>query len=101
MNSTLPSSLRRERWRLIATLVRALDTPMLFLSAVWMVLLVIEFTRGLSPWLAKLNTGIWAAFIAQFRRVASLVTDKPLCFQPSRRVRDLVALAGLSDLLTE
>jgi voltage-gated potassium channel len=76
MNSTLPSSLRRERWRLIATLVRALDTPMLFLSAVWMVLLVIEFTRGLSPWLAKLNTGIWAAFIAQFAIEFAAAPDK-------------------------
>ena len=33
-------NLRRERWKLIARLARALETPMLILSAVWLVLLV-------------------------------------------------------------
>jgi voltage-gated potassium channel len=65
---SIPDSalLRRERWKLTARLVRALDRPMLFLSVVWSVLLVIEFTRGLSPWLQTLNDVIWLAFIAQF-----------------------------------
>ena len=39
---------------------------MLVLSGVWSLLLVIEFTRGLSPWLQALNDVIWVAFIAQF-----------------------------------
>jgi voltage-gated potassium channel len=39
---------------------------MLVLSVVWSVLLVIEFTRGLSPWLQTMNDVIWGAFIAQF-----------------------------------
>jgi voltage-gated potassium channel len=39
---------------------------MLVLSVVWSVLLVIEFTRGLSPWLQTLNDVIWGAFVAQF-----------------------------------
>ena len=66
MNSTSDSALRRERWKLTARLVRALDRPMLLLSVVWSVLLVIEFTRGLSPWLQTLNDVIWGAFVAQF-----------------------------------
>ena len=66
MHSTPHSALRRERWKLTARLVRALDKPMLLLSAVWSVLLVIEFTRGLSPWLQTLNDAIWGAFVAQF-----------------------------------
>ena len=32
-----------------------------------------------------------AGFVAQFRRLASLVTDQPLCFHPSRRLRDRIA----------
>src|SRR5918993_1644439 len=32
-----------------------------------------------------------AAFSAQFRRVASVVSDKPLCFNPSRRLRERIA----------
>lgn len=39
---------------------------MLVLSTLWSVLLVIEFTRGLAPWLATINDAIWIAFIAQF-----------------------------------
>lgn len=39
---------------------------MLVLSAIWSFLLVIEFTRGLSPWLHTLNDVIWIAFVAQF-----------------------------------
>ena len=39
---------------------------MLLLSAVWSVLLVLEFTQGLSPWLQTLNDVIWGAFVAQF-----------------------------------
>lgn len=66
MNATAPSELRRERWKLTARLVRALEGPMLLLSAVWLVLLVLEFTGGLSPWLQTLNDGIWLAFVAQF-----------------------------------
>ena len=66
MNSTADSLLRRERWKLTARLVRGLDRPMLLLSVVWSVLLVVEFTRGLSPWLQTLNDVIWGAFVAQF-----------------------------------
>lgn len=39
---------------------------MLLLSALWTLLLVIEFTQGLSPWLQKLSDWIWVAFVAQF-----------------------------------
>jgi voltage-gated potassium channel len=64
---TIPDSVvRRERWKLTARLVRGLDRPMLVLSVVWSMLLVIEFTRGLSPWLQTMNDVIWGAFVAQF-----------------------------------
>ena len=66
MNSTPDSNLRRERWKLTARLVRALETPMLLLSGVWTLLLILEFTRGLSPALQRLHDLIWAAFIVQF-----------------------------------
>jgi voltage-gated potassium channel len=64
--STFDPDLRRERWKLTARLVRGLETPMLVLSAVWLVLLVVEFTRGLSPLLHTVNDVIWAAFVLQF-----------------------------------
>jgi voltage-gated potassium channel len=58
--------LRLERWKLTARLIRALDAPMLALSAAWTVLLILEFTRGLSPGLQTLNDAIWLTFVAQF-----------------------------------
>src|ERR671921_2004156 len=66
MNSTPDPNLRLERWKLTARFVRALEQPMLVLSAVWTTLLVIEFTQGLSPWLQTVNDVIWALFVAQF-----------------------------------
>jgi voltage-gated potassium channel len=47
-------------------MARTLDSPMLVLSAVWSILLVVEFTRGPSPWLQAVSDVIWVAFIGQF-----------------------------------
>lgn len=66
MNTAPDTSLRRERWKLTVRLVRVLERPMLWLSAVWSVLIVLEFTWGLSPWLRTLSDIIWAAFVVQF-----------------------------------
>jgi voltage-gated potassium channel len=66
VDATSSSDLRRERWKLTARLVRGLELPMLALSGLWLVLLVIEFTRGLSPWLERISDSIWVVFIAQF-----------------------------------
>jgi voltage-gated potassium channel len=78
MSPTANSDLRRQRWKLTATLVRALEAPMLILSVVWSVLLVIEFTRGLSPWLQRLNDVIWLAFILQFAIEFVAAPSKPV-----------------------
>lgn len=64
--STVDADLRRERWKLTARIVRALEVPMLVLSGAWLVLLIVEFSRGLSPWLQTLSDVIWAAFVVQF-----------------------------------
>lgn len=64
--ATANPDLRRERWKLTARLARALETPMLGLSAAWTLLLILEFTRGLSAWLQLVSDMIWVAFVAQF-----------------------------------
>ena len=66
MQTNSHSNLRRERWKLTARLMRGLEGPMLLLSAVWSVLLVLEFTRGLSAGLQRLSDVMWLAFVAQF-----------------------------------
>jgi voltage-gated potassium channel len=109
MKPTPPSDLRRERWKLTARLVRALEGPMLVLSSVWSVLLVIEFTRGLSPWLALLNDGIWLAFIAQFAIECAVAPNKRLYLRkrwitavslalPALRLLRLVRIARVARL---
>jgi voltage-gated potassium channel len=56
----------RERWRLVLRLERWLETPMLVLGGVWLALLLVELTRGLTPFLERLGTAIWMIFIADF-----------------------------------
>jgi voltage-gated potassium channel len=72
------SNLRRERWKLTAQVVRLLELPMLVMSGVWSVLLILEFTRGLSGPLQTLTDVIWVAFVGQFVLEFSVVPDKRL-----------------------
>ena len=71
-------ALRRERWRLLAQIMKYAEVPLFVLSAVWLVLLVIDLTRGLSPLLDRAAQVIWAIFVLQF--IVELV------IAPSRRV---------------
>ena len=59
-------ALRRERWRLLAQIMRYAEIPLFVLSALWLVLLVVEFTRGLGPVLTGASYVIWAIFGLQF-----------------------------------
>lgn len=49
---------------------------MLVLSVVWTTLLILELTRGLSPWLELVNDLVWAAFIAEFALEFLVAPDK-------------------------
>ncbi|MDQ3951238.1 MAG: hypothetical protein M3282_12970, partial [Gemmatimonadota bacterium] len=40
--------------------------PMIALGFVWLVLMIIELTAGLSPFLERLGYVIWALFVADF-----------------------------------
>ncbi|MEX0908269.1 MAG: potassium channel family protein [Gemmatimonadaceae bacterium] len=54
------------RWRELARLERWLDKPMLALAIVWLVLVVLELTTGLSPFMEGVGIAIWIAFIGDF-----------------------------------
>ena len=56
----------RERYELLNRLQSALEVPMIVLGLVWLALLILELTRGLSSWLQYLNTFIWIVFIIDF-----------------------------------
>ncbi|HEU4595315.1 MAG TPA: hypothetical protein VFS10_09250, partial [Pyrinomonadaceae bacterium] len=65
-----------ERRELLARLEDWLETPMLVLGFVWLALLILEFTRGLSPALEAVGTIIWIIFILDFLLKFTLAPDK-------------------------
>jgi voltage-gated potassium channel len=70
------SHLVSERQRLLRQVVTALDRPMTFLAFVWLGLLVLDLTRGLSGWLATLNNLIWELFVIHFAFEFALAPEK-------------------------
>lgn len=80
---------------------------MLALSAVWTVLLIVDFTRGLSPRLQVANDVIWVAFVIQFALEFVVAPDKRVYLRkrwvtalslalPALRLLRLARLARLS-----
>jgi voltage-gated potassium channel len=70
MDSSLESEIDRnievQRASLLRRLEVVMERPLAFLGLVWLVLLVLEFTRGLGPLLARVTLGIWGLFILDF-----------------------------------
>jgi voltage-gated potassium channel len=58
--------LHEARWELLRQIEALLDKPMIALSFVWIGLLIVDLTRGLSRPLEILSYGIWALFVLQF-----------------------------------
>ena len=58
--------LEHERFELLHRLSSALEWPMTVLALAWLVLIVLELTRGLSPFLDALNYVIWGLFVLHF-----------------------------------
>ena len=56
----------RERWELLHTINDVTDRPMIVLAMIWLVLLILDFTSGLSPFLSGLSNVIWVLFILDF-----------------------------------
>jgi voltage-gated potassium channel len=65
-----------ERWETLHQLEGWLEKPMLALGFVWLALLVLEFTRGLSRAFELLGTAIWIVFIADFALRLTLAPDR-------------------------
>lgn len=56
----------RERKKLLLTVERFLEAPMIFLGFVWLVLLIVELVWGLTQTLEYLSISIWIVFIVDF-----------------------------------
>lgn len=63
---SLNETVERERHQSLEQLERWLEIPMIVLGFAWLVLLVVEFTRGLSPFLEATTRLIWLTFIIEF-----------------------------------
>ena len=72
-------ALVRERHRLATRISRALEGPMSILGFVWLVLIVLDLTRGLSPFLTAVSYVIWGLFVLQFV-VEFIITPKKLAY---------------------
>jgi voltage-gated potassium channel len=70
--------LQRARWRLLINVVKAAEPLMVSLGLVWLVLLVVEFTRGLTPGLTLLSAAIWFVFVVDFAAQFLIAPDKVL-----------------------
>ena len=68
--------LTRERLELLEHVRVLAERPLLILSFVWLGLLVVDLTRGLSGPLDLLTTLIWALFVADFALELGLAPDK-------------------------
>ncbi len=68
--------LASERRRLLVRVEHWLETPMLVLAGAWLVLTVLELTRGVSPLLARVQQVIWAAFVADFAFRLAIAPDR-------------------------
>lgn len=59
-------ALARERKGILDQWGARLDTTMVVLGFIWLLLMVLEFTRGLSPFISGLITLIWIVFVIDF-----------------------------------
>lgn len=60
------AELKRQRATLLMRINRTLEGPMAFLGFVWLALLLVELTKGLSPALQFASVIIWVIFILDF-----------------------------------
>jgi voltage-gated potassium channel len=58
--------LHRQRWRLLRRINGWLEVPLIVLAVCWLLLLIIDLTRGLSAGLTRTSHIIWGIFIADF-----------------------------------
>jgi voltage-gated potassium channel len=57
---------KEERVELLFQINALLDFPLVLLSILWLVLIIIDFAYGLSPFLQTLSLVIWGIFIIDF-----------------------------------
>lgn len=65
-----------QRWKTLRQLDDWLATPMIVLSALWVIIVLVELTTGGNPLLTTIGTTIWIVFIAEFALRLTLAPKK-------------------------
>lgn len=89
--TSIGNDIAAERESLLRRLETGLEPAMAALGLLWLVLLVLEFTRGVSPLLSRISTAVWVAFLFDFALKFSLAPHKLRFLK--RNVLTLVSLA--------
>jgi voltage-gated potassium channel len=84
-----------QRWKTLRQLDEWLDTPMMVLSAAWVVTVLVDLTTGGSALLTTIGTIIWVVFLAEFAIRFTLAPKK----LPFLRTNWLTAIALLAPAL--
>lgn len=58
--------MRRQRWQLLAQITALTEKPLIALAMIWLVLVIVDITVGLSTPLLWVNYVIWGIFIVDF-----------------------------------
>jgi voltage-gated potassium channel len=82
--------LERERDELLERVSEWFEVPMVVLGFLWLLLVVMELTRGLSPLFATLNQVIWIIFVLHFLLEFAIAPRKVVYLR--RNVLTMVAL---------
>jgi voltage-gated potassium channel len=84
-----------QRWKTLRQLDEWLDTPMMLLSACWVVIVLIELTTGGNALLATIGSIIWVIFLIEFTIRFTLAPKK----LPFLKTNWLTAIALLAPAL--
>ena len=84
------SEVNRQRWKLLKSLEKFLEVPMMVLGFIWLVLLIIELTSGLPRSLEVISIVIWGMFIVDFLLSVLIAPDKKLFLK-----RNLITMISL------
>lgn len=85
----------RQRWELLNHLSELTEAPLVGLSLLWLILLVIDLTRGLSGPLLILHYVIWAIFILDFAIRFAIAPEKLPYFKKNWLTAVSLALPAL------
>jgi voltage-gated potassium channel len=72
----MKQQMKRERFKLLHSVEKLLEPPMIFLGFVWLILLVVELIWGIPKMLEYVSLSIWGLFILDYILKFVLAPDK-------------------------